>query len=182
MRMGRSLQRCAANSWLLQGQLRRKQRHQKLECSLLGTLGFRSSFQRVILWCLFAHYWGCAPPSSVASVVQGLLEFCGEFRKISFSQVRRQDNRSAHLLTKHAKSIVDFFILNQKRIFMSQNKLFRIMYFLLLVLNKVVGFHIKKKGEIFSIIKFDRKKTLFISFNHFLLNQLYYQVKYHPHH
>ena len=101
MRMGRSLQRCAANSWLLQGQLRRKQRHQKLECSLLGTLGFRSSFQRVILWCLFAHYWGCAPPSSVASVVQGLLEFCGEFLKISFSQVRRQDNRSAHLLTKY---------------------------------------------------------------------------------
>ena len=153
MRMGRSLQRCAANSWLLQGQLRRKQRHwkqrhQRLECSLLGTLGFRSSFQRVILWCLFAHYWGCAPPSSVASVVQGLLEFCGEFRKISFSQVRRQDNRLAHLLTKHAKGVVDFFILNQKRILISQNKLFRIMYFLLLVLNKV-GFHIKKKERYF---------------------------------
>ena len=49
-----------------------------------------------------------SPPSSMASVVQGLLEFRGKFRKVSFSHVHRQGNRSAHLLAKHAKGIVDF--------------------------------------------------------------------------
>ena len=38
-----------------------------------------------------------SPPSSVASVVQGLLEFCGEFRSVSFSYVHRQGSRPADL-------------------------------------------------------------------------------------
>ena len=49
-----------------------------------------------------------SPPSSVALVVQGFLEFCGEFHSVSFSHVRRQGNRLAHFLAKHVKSIVDF--------------------------------------------------------------------------
>ena len=49
-----------------------------------------------------------SPPSSVALVVQGFLEFCGEFRSVSFSHVRHHGNRLAHLLAKHVKSIVDF--------------------------------------------------------------------------
>ena len=45
----------------------------------------------------------------MASVAQGFLEFCGEFRSVSFSHVRHQGNRPVHLLAKHTKGIVDFF-------------------------------------------------------------------------
>ena len=49
-----------------------------------------------------------SPPSSVALVVQGLLKFRGEFRKVSFCHVHHQGNRATHLLAKHAKGIIDF--------------------------------------------------------------------------
>lgn len=42
-----------------------------------------------------------SPPTSVASVVQGLMEFRGEFYKVSFSHVHRQCNRLTQLLAKH---------------------------------------------------------------------------------
>ena len=48
------------------------------------------------------------PLSSVDSVVQGILAACGEFHQMSFSHVRRQGNRLAHLLAKHAKGIEDY--------------------------------------------------------------------------
>lgn len=49
------------------------------------------------------------PPSSVVSVVQGILTACGEFRQVSFSHVLHQRNRPAHLLAKHAKGIEDYY-------------------------------------------------------------------------
>ena len=58
---------------------------------------------------IFHALTGLSPsPSLVDSVVQGLLEFCSEFRKVSFSHIRRQGNTPSHLLAKHVKSIVDF--------------------------------------------------------------------------
>lgn len=52
---------------------------------------------------------GLAPsPSSMDSLILGVQDFYREFRRVSFSHARRQDNMSAHLLAKHVKSIVDF--------------------------------------------------------------------------
>ena len=48
------------------------------------------------------------PLSSVEPVVRGIQEMAKDFRWIEFSHVRRQGNRSAHLLTKHASCIVDY--------------------------------------------------------------------------
>ena len=50
------------------------------------------------------------PPSSVASVVLGMLDLCKEFRWIKFSHVKRKDNRLAHLLAKYAVGIYDFLV------------------------------------------------------------------------
>ena len=47
-------------------------------------------------------------PTSMDSLTVGMQAFCGEFYQVSFSHVRCQGNRPAHLLTKHAKGIVDF--------------------------------------------------------------------------
>jgi len=46
-------------------------------------------------------------PSSVDSLILGMQELCGEFRRVSFSHIHHQGNRSAHLLAKYAKGIVD---------------------------------------------------------------------------
>ena len=48
------------------------------------------------------------PPSSVESVIRGIIMVCGNCYKIDFSHVRRLGNRSAHLLAKHPIGIVDF--------------------------------------------------------------------------
>ena len=49
-----------------------------------------------------------SPPSVVASVISGAIGFCGLFRQVDFSHIRRQGNTPAHLLAKHARGIVDF--------------------------------------------------------------------------
>nr|XP_023916886.1 uncharacterized protein LOC112028429 [Quercus suber] len=49
-----------------------------------------------------------SPPSSIATVVQGIQKLCGDFRTVGFSHVRRQGNVPAHLLAKHASSIDDY--------------------------------------------------------------------------
>ena len=54
------------------------------------------------------------PPLSVDFVIQGIQSFRGEFRQVSYSHMRRQGNRSAHLLAKHAKSIVAFSTLMEE--------------------------------------------------------------------
>ncbi|XP_075655169.1 uncharacterized protein LOC142625383 [Castanea sativa] len=50
------------------------------------------------------------PPSAISVVVQGILDLSLSFRKVEFSHVKRQGNRSAHVVAKHALSIVDFII------------------------------------------------------------------------
>ena len=47
-------------------------------------------------------------PISVSAIVQGMQELCEVFRKIEFSHVRRQGNKAAHLLAKHAIGVSDF--------------------------------------------------------------------------
>ena len=60
------------------------------------------------------------PPSSVASIVLGMQDLCKEFRKIDFSHIRRQGNKPAHLLAKHASLTI---LLRLKRIFAVLSKL-----------------------------------------------------------
>ena len=50
------------------------------------------------------------PPSSVASIVIGVLDLCKAFRRIEFSHVIRKGNRPAHLLAKYAVGIDDFIV------------------------------------------------------------------------
>ena len=70
------------------------------------------------------------PPSSVDSVVQGLLEFSREFHKVSFSHVCYQDNRPTHLLAKHVKGIVDFSTwLKENHCFLEQALLYDVLSF-----------------------------------------------------
>ena len=49
-----------------------------------------------------------SPPSSMAAVVAGTKVLSGYLSRVEFSHVRRQCNRLAHLLAKHATGIVDF--------------------------------------------------------------------------
>ena len=49
-----------------------------------------------------------SPSSSVASVILSALGFCGLFRQVDFSHIRRKGNTPTHLLAKHAIGIVDF--------------------------------------------------------------------------
>ena len=49
-----------------------------------------------------------SPPSLVVAVVSSINVLCGFVYHVEFSHIRRQGNRSVHLLAKHAISIVDF--------------------------------------------------------------------------
>ena len=54
---------------------------------------------------------GLSPPSvSVMSIIYGIQSSCNDVRKVVFSHVCRQGNRPAHILAKHAISIVDFMV------------------------------------------------------------------------
>ena len=47
-------------------------------------------------------------PSTVSSLIYGMLAECNEFRKVSFSHVKRVGNKPAHLLAKQALGLDDF--------------------------------------------------------------------------
>ncbi|XP_075670222.1 uncharacterized protein LOC142639988 [Castanea sativa] len=47
-------------------------------------------------------------PSTISSLFYGMLVECNEFRKVSFSHVKRQGNRPAHILAKQALGLADF--------------------------------------------------------------------------
>ncbi|KAL4619928.1 hypothetical protein ACB092_06G116500 [Castanea dentata] len=48
--------------------------------------------------------------ASVAVVIIGMQELCKDFIQIEFTHVRRQGNRPAHVLAKHASSIVECIV------------------------------------------------------------------------
>ena len=49
-----------------------------------------------------------APPSMVLAVTQGILDLSMGFNKVEFSHVKKQGNRSTHVLAKHALGITNF--------------------------------------------------------------------------
>ncbi|XP_075669860.1 uncharacterized protein LOC142639587 [Castanea sativa] len=51
-----------------------------------------------------------SPPVAVEPLIEGMYTLCSDFRRVEFSHVRRQGNRPAHLLAKHAQNIVDFSV------------------------------------------------------------------------
>ncbi|XP_023914729.2 uncharacterized protein LOC112026278 [Quercus suber] len=55
-----------------------------------------------------ALYGTAPPPASVEPIVMGVWDLCREFRRIAFSHVRRQGNKPAHLLAKHASCVADY--------------------------------------------------------------------------
>ena len=48
-----------------------------------------------------ALYGSSTPLFMIAPVIRGILMSCGPLNRIDFSHVKRYDNRSVHLLTKH---------------------------------------------------------------------------------
>ena len=48
------------------------------------------------------------PPSMIVPVIRGMLMSCGPLDRIDFSHVKRQCDRLAHLLAKHALGIADY--------------------------------------------------------------------------
>ena len=52
---------------------------------------------------------------------------------------------SAHQLAKHTLDIFDFYIWIEERVPVSLNRLFSMMYLLLLIINEVCVFSIQKK-------------------------------------
>ena len=46
-----------------------------------------------------------SPPPLLDAVILGMHATCADFHHIAFTHVRRQENKSAHLLTKYAKDI-----------------------------------------------------------------------------
>ena len=62
---------------------------------------------------------GFLPPSVlVMSIIYWIQRSCNDVRKVVFSHVCRQGNRPAHILAKHAISIVDF------KVWMEENPCF----------------------------------------------------------
>ena len=55
-----------------------------------------------------------ALPFAVLVVIQGIMDLSKGFRRVEFSHIKRQGNRSAHVFAKHALGIVDFIAWNEE--------------------------------------------------------------------
>ena len=58
---------------------------------------------------------GNASSPPVAAVISGIRVLSGFLRRVEFSHVRRQCNRPAHQLAKHATGVVDFIVWLDRR-------------------------------------------------------------------
>ena len=58
-----------------------------------------------VLWLNYLH-----PTAVVAPIVCGILDSCQEVWYVRFPHVHSKGNRPAHLLTKYAVGIVDYFV------------------------------------------------------------------------
>ena len=73
----------------------------------LGLQEFILEGGSLFVYCALA---GLSHPSTmVALFVYGILDSCHEVRNVRFSHVQRKENKSAHLLAKHALVSIDFF-------------------------------------------------------------------------
>ena len=83
--------------------------------------------------------------STITTLIFGVQVASYEFQNVLFSHVHRNGYMPAHQLAKHTLGIFDFSIWIEERVPIFLNRLFSMMYLLLLIINEVCVFSIKKK-------------------------------------
>ena len=90
------------------GLLKLKQRHLKLVLSLLRRWELETVLEGDSLIIVQALKQVSNAPSTIFSLIYEMIAECNEFRKVSFSHVKWQGSRPAHLLAKQALGFADF--------------------------------------------------------------------------
>ena len=52
----------------------------------------------------------CELPATIGNIIDGIKHKFRDFQQVLVSHMRRQDNRPAHLLAQHVRSVVNFVI------------------------------------------------------------------------